>query len=228
MEKQKILIFGVSKIAQVVYANMAEDEGSKLEVSGFCVDAAYYNEKELFGIPVFKFEEVEEYMPPKEYKMLVAIGYHKMNRVRETKCQEARQKGYELVSYIHSGADVSNTAMIGENCIILNNVSVEPFAVIGDNVCIYCNAAVAHHSSVDAHVWITSGTVIGGNTQVGKYCFFGINSTIGHNIRIGNHNFVGAGAVITKSTEDDAVYVLPDTPKYRLSTGQFMKLFKFD
>lgn len=228
MQKEKIIIFGISKVAQVVYANIHEDSKCNLEVAGFCVDAAYYEEDMMFGLPVFRFEEIEQKMPASEYKMLIAIGYHKMNTVRAQKYKMAKQKGYELVSYIHSNADISKTAVIGQNCIILNNVSIEPFVEIGDDVCVFCNAVVAHHSKVEAHAWITSGTVIGGNSHIGQYCFLGINSTIGHNIGIGDNNFIGAGAVVTKNTEADSVYVIADTPKYRLSTKQFMRLFKFD
>ena len=106
-------------------------------------------------------------------------------------------------------------------------MSVEPFVTIGDHVCLYCNSTVAHHSTVKDNVWVTSGTVIGGNTTIGENCFLGINSTIGHNITIGNYNFIGAGTIVTKSTEDDSVYIIQDTPKYRLKTKQFMRLFNF-
>ncbi len=221
-----IVIFGISKVAEIVHTYITHDESFK--VAGFCVDRQYLAEETKFGLPVIAFEDIEKDFPPDKYKMLVAIGYHDMNKTREQKCKEAKDKGYELVSYVNKDADVAPNAKIGKNCIILNNVSVEPFVEIGNNVCLYCNATVAHHSKIDDNVWITSGTVVGGNSTVGKNCFLGINSTIGHNINIGAENFIGAGAVITKNTEDKSVYVNPDTPKYRLNVDQFMKLFKFD
>lgn len=225
---EKIIIFGVSKISHVMYTAIKDDIETNLQVCGFCVDEQYYNEKELFGLPVVKFEEVERIFNPNEYKMLVAIGYHKMNRVREEKCAEAKAKGYKLVSYISSNADVASTATVGENCMILAHSDVESNVRIGNNVCVWHNSVVAHDSSVDDNCWITSGTVIGGNSTIGKNCFFGINSTIGHNLKMGDNNFIGAGAIVTKSTDDNSVFVLSDTPKYRLDTDQFMRLFKFD
>ena len=220
-----VVIFGTSRVSEVIYSYIKEDK--TFNIAGFSVDREYFRDDKKFSLPVVPFDEIEKYFPPDRYKILVAIGYHQMNKIREQKCREAEAKGYELVSYVNKNADVASTSVIGKNCIILDNVSVEPFAQIGDNVCIYCNATVAHHSRIADNVWITSGTVIGGNSTVGKNTFLGINSTIGHNVKIGDENFIGASAVVTKNTEDKSVYINPDTPKYRLNTDQFMKLFKF-
>lgn len=221
-----IVIFGTSKVSEVVYTCIKDE--SAFNIVGFCVDKEYIDEDKKFGLPVIAFEEIEKVFPSNAFKMLVAIGYHKMNKIREQKCQEAIEKGYELVSYINKKADIASNVEIGQNCVILDNVSVEPFAKIGNNVCLYCNSTIAHHSILEDNVWVTSGAVVGGNSTVGKNTFLGINSTIGHNINIGAENFIGAGALVTKNTEDKSVFICPDTPKYRLNTDQFMKLFKFD
>lgn len=228
MNKEDIIIFGTSKVAEIVYSCILDDKESKWNPVAFCVDTEYLTENEKFGLPVADFEEIEKKYSPQKYKMIVAIGYHKMNKVREQKCMEAENKGYELVSFVHSRADVPNNVVIGKNTIILNNVSIGPFSKIGNNVCIYNNATVSHHVVVEDNVWMTSGSVIGGNSRVGHNCFLGISSTIAHNIHIGANNFIGTNAVITKNTEDDSVYIVPDTPKYRLTTEQFMRMFKFD
>lgn len=228
MNKQNVVIFGTSKVAEIIYSNMLEDESSIWNPVAFSVDGEYLKEKEKFGRPVVAFEDIEKEYSPKEYKMFIAMGYHNMNKLRAKKCGEAEEKGYELVSFIHSGADVSDTAIIGKNTLILNNVSVGPFSKIGDNVCIYNGAIVSHHVTIGDNVWMTSGSVVGGNSAVGDNCFLGINSTVAHNIRVEANNFVGTNAVLTKSTEKDSVYIVRDTPKYRLTTEQFMRMFQFD
>lgn len=228
MQKKNIVIFGTSKIAEIIFDSLQDDKMSNLNPVAFCVDAEFYQEEEKFGLPVVKFEEVEKCYAPQEFDMLIAIGYHGMNSVRAKKCEEAIAKGYHLATYIHSNVVLPTSVSVGANSIILNDVSIGSFAQIGDNVCIYSNAVVAHHVAIKDNVWVTSGTVIGGNTTVGQNCFLGINSTIAHNIHVGVNNFIGTNAVVTKSTEDDSVYIVPDTPKYRLNTNQFMRMFKFD
>lgn len=228
MNKQDIVIFGTSKIAEIVFDCLRNDEATNLNPVAFCVDEEFYQENEKFGLPVVRFEEVEKFYNPKKVAMLVAIGYHGMNSIRTKKCQAVVEKGYRLATYIHSNVELPSSVSVGVNSIILNDVSIGSFAQIGNNVCIFSNAVVAHHVTVQDNVWITSGTVVGGNTTIGMNCFLGINSTIAHNVTIGNCNFIGTNAILTKDTEDNAVYIVPDTPKYRLNTEQFMRMFKFD
>lgn len=228
MNKRKVVIFGTSKVADIAYSSIKDDPDSDIEVVAFCIDGEYYRESNKEGLPIVKFEEVEDIYPPSEVAFFVAMGYHKMNMVREQRCHTAVEKGYELISFVDSRANIASTVKIGKNALVLNGVDIGPFSVIGDNVCIYSGAVVSHHVTVKNNVWITSGTVIGGNSTVGNNCFLGINSTVGHNVNIGNNNFFGANALVTKNTVDDAVYIVPDTPKYRLNTSQFMKMFKFD
>jgi sugar O-acyltransferase (sialic acid O-acetyltransferase NeuD family) len=227
MTKAEVVIFGVGKIAQVIYA-YSQDRDTNFQVAGFCVDADYKKVDEMFGLPVVRWDDVTLRFPPKRYKMLVAIGYHQMNRVRAEKCSQALAAGYKLTNFVHSKAYVSSMAVIGDNCIVLDNVSVEPFVEIGDNVCLYSNATVAHHAKIGKNCWVASGTVIGGNSTVSRNCFLGINSTIGHNMTIGEENFIGAGTVVTKCTGAKEVHIQPDTPNYRLNVDLFLKLFKFD
>lgn len=225
-----IVIFGTSKISDIVFSYMKEE--SFYNVVGFCVDRKYINKTEKFGLPVVAFDEVEKHFPPDKYKMLVAVGYHiednELNGLRAQKAKAVKDKNYELISYIDKGANISPSAEIGENCIILDNVSIGPFVKIGNNVCIYSNATIAHHSVIEDNVWVTSGTVVGGNSKIGKNTFLGINSTIGHNVTIGKENFIGAKALLTKDTDQESVYIVPDTTKYRLKTIQFIKVFKFE
>ena len=223
---KNLIIFGISKIAEVVYDYIKDDK--RYNIVGFCVDSKYLNEDRKFGLPVESFENIENIFSPEENEILIAIGYHKMNKARADKCAGAIKKGYKLATYVNSHATVASSTKIGYNCIILDNVAIEPHVTIGNNVCVYCNATIAHHSTIGDNTWVTSGTVVGGNSSVGKNSFLGINSTVGHNITLGEENFIGAGAIVTKNSDDKSVFIAPDTPKYRLDTDQFIKFSKFD
>lgn len=223
----KLVIFGTGDVARVVFDCIKNDKDSLMEVECFCVDREYYKEDTLFGIPVIPFDNIEERYPPEKYKMFIAMGFSNMNRDRMRKCVEAREKGYKLASYVHPCADVASSAKIGENCLVLNNVSVESFSEVGNNTFVFCGSIISHHSKVDENCWIASGSVIGGKSIVGKDCFLGITSIVGHSTIIGNHCFIGAGAKVTRNADDDSVYVIQDTPKYRLNTDTFMRFTNF-
>lgn len=223
MGKKKAILFGASEIADIVYHGMRNDPHCETEIAAFCVEQEYFCEEYKEGLPVVKFKEVEKIYSPDTFCFLVAIGYHGMNTVREQKCRMIAGKGYELVSFIDSRADVASSVKTGNNVCILKGAHVGPFSYIGNNVCIFAGAVVSHHTKVGDNVWISPGTVIAGNTTIGNNCFLGINSTIGNNIHIGNNNFLGANSLVTKDTTDDSVYIVPNTPKYKLSTSLFMK-----
>lgn len=226
-DRRKIIVFGIGATADIVYDGIKSDENSEIEIVAFCADAQYCCEAEKYGLPIVKFEDVEHQYDPEEYGMLVAIGYQKMNAVRAERCRQAVEKGYDLVSFVHSQSDVSASVKekIGQNVIIVANVSIGPEVIIGNNVCIFSGAVISHHAVIKDNTWIAPGTVICGRTVIGANTFLGAGSVIGNDIEIGGNNFIGASAVVTKNTEEDSVYILPDTPKYILNSSQFVRMF---
>lgn len=218
----KIVIFGEGKIAEVVYFHLKND--SPHEIVAFTVDKEYYSKKMLFNLPIVPFEEVEKIYPPNDYKMIIAVGYQSLNQLRATKYYEAKEKGYELISYICSTANNFGDIEIGDNCLILDNATLNPMSKVGNNVFIWSGNHIGHHSTVGDHCYLSGHVIIGGHTTIGPYCFIGINATIGHEVTIGEKNLIGAGTLITKNTTSNSVYITQDTQKFRLDSSSFIKL----
>jgi len=131
----EVVLFGTSKVAQSVFSYAQEE--NPFQVAGFCVDREYYDGPDFMGLPLVPFDEVEKRFPPQRYQMLVAVGYHDLNRLRERRCLESEAKGYTLCSYISPHARIASNVRLGKNCIIMAQVSIEPFAQVGDNVCVF-------------------------------------------------------------------------------------------
>lgn len=220
----KIVVFGAGKIADQAYFYLTND--SPHDVVAFTVDESYITKKELSGLPVVPFEGIEDKYPPHEFKMFVAIGYQNLNRLRATKYREAKDKGYELISYISSRASNFGNVEIGDNCFVLENAVIQPCSKIGNNVFIWSGNHIGHHAKVGDHCYISGQAIISGNTTIGPYCFIGVNATIGHEITIGRECLIGAGSLVTKNVDAKSVYITQDTPKYRLDSSSFLKLTK--
>jgi sugar O-acyltransferase (sialic acid O-acetyltransferase NeuD family) len=220
----RIIIFGAGKIADVVYYQLTND--SPHEVVAFSADGGYISQKEKFGLPVIAFEEAQHKYPPDDFKMLVAVGYQDLNRFRAQKYGEAKSKGYELISYVSSRASNFGKVEIGDNCLILENAVIQPCSKVGNDVFFWSGNHLGHHASVEDHCYIAGQVIISGASVIEPYCFLGVNSTIGHEIRIGRESFIGAGALVTKNVAPKSVYILPDTPKFRLDSDSFLKLTK--
>ncbi len=224
---KKIVIFGQGMMAEVACDHMTRDRCH--EVVAFTVDGAWLGNGDTAlaaraGVPVVAFEEVETRFPPDQYGMFVAMGYHALNRVRADKCAEAKAKGYALASYVSARADVGPWLEIGENCLLLDSVGVQPGARIGDNVWLWNNTLIGHHATIASHCWFAAGGTVGGKASIGERCFFGLGATVGGDLSIGAESIIGAGALVTKSAAAGSVFVERDTDLFRLDSRRFLSI----
>lgn len=220
----KIVIFGAGKIADVAYYQLTND--SPHDVVAFSVDGDYIEQDEKLGLPVIAFEDVVAKYSPDDYKMFVAVGYQDLNRFRARKYAEAKEKGYELISYVSSRVANFGNIEIGDNTFILEGAVIQPCTKIGNNVFFWNGNHLGHHASVEDHCYIAGQVVISGASVIEPYCFVGVNATIGHEIRVGTESFIGAGTLVTKNVAPKSVYIAPDTPKFRLDSDSFLRLTK--
>ena len=203
--KKPLVIFGSGDIAQLAHHYFSTD--SNYEVVAFTVDANYIKESEFCGLPVVAFEDVAKKYPPDSYDFFVALSYSKLNAVRKEKFLAAKEMGYKLVSLISSRATLLNEGLIGENCFILEDNTIQPFVRIGNNVTLWSGNHIGHHSVIHDHTFIASHVVISGRVEIGEQCFVGVNVTLRDHIKIGDRCVVGAGALLLEDAEPEGVYM---------------------
>ena len=200
-----VIIFGTGHFAEIAHFYFSND--SEFDVVSFTANKEQIEEEKLFGLPVIPFESVESEYPPEKFDMFIAIAYTKINKVRAKIFEQAKAKGYNLITYINSKVTKWGKVEIGENCFILENVVIQPFVKIGDNVVMWSGNHIGHHSVIGDHCFITSHVVVSGNVTIGPYCFLGVNSTIRDGISIARECVIGAGALILNHTKEKEVYV---------------------
>jgi len=221
----KIVIFGEGKYAEEAYFYFTND--SPHDIFAFTADEKFIRKSEIFGLPVFPFEKIQDEYPPDDFEMFIALGYQNLNKLRASKYNEAKEKGYRLANYVSSLAGNFGNVEIGDNCFIMENSAIQPCSKIGNNVTVWSNNLIGHHSTIEDHCYIAGQVVVAGSTTIGQYCFLGVGAVIGHEITIGRESIIGAGSIITKSVEPYSVFIAQDTPKYRLDSMSFLKLSKF-
>jgi sugar O-acyltransferase (sialic acid O-acetyltransferase NeuD family) len=207
MAKEKIVVFGYGDIAQI--ANYYFDIDSNYEVVAFTLDRDYIQVDSYEGKPMVAFEDIQTKYPPADFKMFIALSYAKMNKLREAKYHEAKQKGYELVSYVSSHCTYLSRFKCGDNCFIFEDNTIQPYVQIGNNVTLWSGNHIGHHSVIKDHNFVSSHVVISGHCTIESYCFLGVNSSLAHNVTLATETLLGAGAVIAKNTEAGRIYVPP-------------------
>lgn len=203
----KLIIFGAGDIARLASVYFTRD--SEHEVSAFTVDETYRSGDSFRDLPLVAFERVTELYPPRDYKMFVALSYAKMNKVRADKYRQARDAGYELVSYISSRCSFLTDHPVGDNCFILEDNTIQPFVKIGNNVTLWSGNHIGHDAVIDDHCFLASHIVVSGYVHIGPSCFIGVNATLRNSIKIAPETLIGAGAVIMKDTVEKGVYLPP-------------------
>jgi sugar O-acyltransferase (sialic acid O-acetyltransferase NeuD family) len=220
--KKQIVIFGTGEIAELGYYYFTTD--SEYEVVAFSVDKNYLKDITFCGLPVVVFEDIERYYPPTDYGFFVALSYAKLNELRKQKYLAAKKLGYNLVSYISSKATILNQGKIGDNCLILENNTIQPFVSIGNNVTLWSGNHIGHHSIINDHTFIASHVVVSGGVEIGEQCFIGVNATLRDHIKIGSKCVLGAGTIVLADAEPGGVYIGSGTERSKLSSSRLRKI----
>jgi sugar O-acyltransferase (sialic acid O-acetyltransferase NeuD family) len=204
---KKIVIYGISPAAVQSHYDFAND--SPYEVAAFTVHRGEIKEAERLGLPVVPFEDVETLYPPAEFGLFVAIYFNRVNQVRMKTYEQAKAKGYELVSYVSSKAMVWPGLKVGDNCMICDGANVRPFTKIGNDTFVMPGAVVGHDAVVGDHCYLAIHAVLLAGSVVEAGCVIGANSTILNGVTVARECVISAGAVINKNTKEKGVYTLP-------------------
>lgn len=201
----QLVIFGAGEIAELAHFYFTRD--SEHDVVAFTVDKEYRQSDSFLGLPLLDFEEAPQQFAPDTYKMFIALSYTKMNKVRAQKYYQAKEKGYQLVSYISSHCTFLSDHPVGDNCFILEDNTIQPFVKIGNNVTLWSGNHIGHESVIEDHCFIASHIVVSGHVHIQQYCFIGVNATLRNSITIAPETLIGAGAIIMKNTIEKGVYM---------------------
>ncbi len=222
--KEKLVIVGDGETAALAYAYFTEQ--SSYNVVGFSVEKAFLKNESLFGLPVVAFEDIQRHFDPKDCRAFIAVSYTQLNRLRSKLYGLAKAKGYTLHSYISPHAAIAHNVEIGDNCFILENVTVQHGAKIGNNVTVWSGSSICHRSTVGDNCFLASHVAVSGFCEIGECSFLGVNSCLRDQVHVGRDCVVGAGAVVLGDVVGGQVYVgnpakpLPGKTMERFISGE--------
>ena len=201
--EKELVIFGSAEIARL--CRYYFDHDSNYRVVAFTVDDSYVNVETIDGLPLVPFSKVVDRYPPDRYNMHVGLSYQRLNQFREEKYDQAKEAGYTLASYVCSKAVTWPDLLIGDNCFILENQTIQPTVKIGNNVMIWSGNHIGHGTIIEDHTYIASHVVISGHCRIGCRGFFGVNATVRDFCTIGDDCFITMGASVTRNVDAGSV-----------------------
>ena len=207
---KKVIIFGLNDTAELAHYYLTSD--SEFDVVGFTVESEYLNSKTFkprnstIEYPVIPFERLEAYYPPTEYLLFAPMTGKRMNQIRQRIYFSGRGRGYNFASYISTRATV-NDNVIGENCFILEDNTLQPFTEIGNNVVLWSGNHIGHHGKIEDNVFITSHVVVSGHCLIRENAWIGVNATIRDYTTIGKGCLIAMGSLVTADTDENGFYL---------------------
>jgi sugar O-acyltransferase (sialic acid O-acetyltransferase NeuD family) len=210
MSKKDLIIFGLGDFSEIAYEYFQRDSGFR--VIGFTVEGEFQKCNSKFGLPVYAFESLAEFVNPNATFFYCAVLYNQMNDTRTRIINSAEVMGFSLASYISSNAFVWDQNKIGEHCFIFEDNTIQPFAEIGRNCILWSGNHIGHHSVIGENSFISSHVVVSGATKLGRNCFVGVNATLTNAISIGERTWISMGSLVTKDVPSGSL-VLNDASK---------------
>ena len=181
------------------------EHDSDYEIVGFTVDDANVEASEIEGLPVVAWSDVATRFPPDDHEMFIALSYRGLNKLRAEKFDQAKAAGYRLATYICSKSVTWPDLVVGENCFVLENQTVQPTCRLGNNVYLWSGNHIGHGSVIEDHVYLASHIVVSGHCQIGTRSFIGVNATLRDFIKIGTDCFIAMDASVTQDMAPGSV-----------------------
>lgn len=200
-----IVIFGTGDMAQVAVVYIRA-HAPELSIVGYTVDDAYCDSDTFDGVPLVPWSKLESRFPPDKVKLFGPLTYQRMNTIRRDRYLEGKARGYDFASFIHPNCNIYSDE-IGENCLILERNTIQPFSRIGNNCIIWSSSHIGHHVVVGDHVFISSVVGIAGSTVIGEECHLGGGIMTGHGLTIGPRCAVLNGAFLARDLPEGSVVV---------------------
>lgn len=213
MSLKKLVIFGTSEIAKLAFHYFSD--GGEYQVLAFTVDEQYINADDLFGLPIVPVETLKESYPPEEVAVFVGASYSNLNKNRAAIYNRMKSLNYKLASCISKNAAVS-TQDIGENVLIMDNVSISSSVKIGNDVIVSQNVVITHDVVIKNHIYIAASVCFAGHNVIDDYSVIGVSAIIAPRVDIGESNFIGIGAHIFSSTGENEAYMTRATQKTKM------------
>lgn len=196
----KILLFGTNYLSEVIHESIILHNDARYSVQGFVVDDEYYKDDTFRGHKVYKYSEVNNFFSKTEVKILLCIGYTKMNENREKVFLKLKKDGWQLATYVDPEA-IIHTENIGEGNIFMDQVNISYCTKIGNGNIFHTSCILGHHSQIGNFNFFAGNSMIAGAVEIANNCFFGIGSIVRDKLKIADRTLVGGGCFVNMNAE---------------------------
>lgn len=188
---------------------------SRLALVGVFDDSQ--NSLKMLGVPTLGGLKSEDILSAFTQGVIdgVAIAISSRMDLRKKWSEFAKENNIPLISVIHSGAFISQSASIAEGALIMDSARVGAFSTIEENVFLSAFVDVEHHCTVGANTTFGPGVFLSGGVNVGNEVVFGTQIAVEPSVSIGNSSVISSGSVITQNIPEGSIVKVEQVLKIR-------------
>ena len=198
-----LIIVGGGCFARIAIDMIEEFYNDKYKIIGY---VSLEKSDEIKSYEYMGNDDILETFSGKIRYALNCVGTDKSNNIRKKIYANIISKNYECINLIDPSARMARDLVIGNNVIIMKNVSIGVNVRIGNNVIIYPNVSIDHDCGIGSNSHICPGVIMAGNVKINEAVFLGIGSVISNKIEIGENAIIGAGSVVIKNIDANSVF----------------------
>lgn len=192
----KVLILGAGELGKQIRHFVSNC--SEHQFVGFLDD--FGSAEDILG----KMSEIDTFKDQIDY-VAIGIGYFHLE-FKNRLFKQLKEKGFDLLTFVHPSCIVDATAKIGEGSILFPGVIVDQRSQIGQNTILNCGVIVSHDCNIGDHSFVAPGVVFSGRCTLGDMCFVGSGSVLKNDVSITENVTIGAGSLVLKSIEKNGKY----------------------
>lgn len=181
----------------VSVANVASSAGYTIK----CFVDKNQKGSSLIGIGIIDIAELDDVS---RYAFAIAIGD---NAVRERISNELKSR-YERIYFpalVHSSAEISILATVGEGTVVMPKAVVGPNSSVGKFCILNTQSSIDHDCTMQDFSSLAPGSITGGKVSLGMRSAISIGAIVKHAVAIGNDCVLGANSYLNKNLADNVV-----------------------
>ena len=202
---KKVLLWGGRSKARVIIEMISEIYGSSAEV------VAIFDKtltKPTFNSNIKHYSQnfdINDVCKQSTHFIICMGGEHGYARYLTAKKLE--EAGLKPLSLISKYCILDKLECVGSGLQAMPGAVAHKFSIIGDQCILNTNSTIDHECIIGNGVHIMGSASVAGCVKIGDYSTVGTNATILPNITVGKNVFIGAGAVVTCDISDNEVVV---------------------
>lgn len=196
---KKICIIGSSGLAKETYWRLQE-AGMANEVECFMEPDQYWQEKNIFDIPVKKQSEFNS----SKHKAVLGIGD---SAIREKIVAHQLPNDTEYPIIIHPNVRISKWVELGRGSIICAGNIITCDIKIGNFAFVNLACTIGHDCVIGDYLTLNPGVNLSGICNIGNHVSIGTNAAIRQGVSICNNVVIGMGANVVKNIIESGTYV---------------------